>query len=398
MAHLKYQTQQHRVYDLETHAGESVLNAFQRRGITIPFSCRSGVCHVCLQKCTDGEIPGAAQKGLGAELCAQGYFMPCMCIPTSDMKIAAPDGLFQRTQVHHKQMLSPYVWRILLEPPADFSYKAGQFINVRRADGITRAYSLASLPSEDYFLEIHVQRKDSGTMSNWIIDALNIGDTIEIQQAQGTSYYQAESPGQAMLLIATGTGLAPLCGIVRDALHQGHQSEIHLYHGGRDAERFYLRNRLRVLEQLHDNFHYHECVSSNPLIPFYCEAGRADDAAFSRHLHLENWQVYLAGLAEMVDKASATATKNGAKPGNIYSSAFGLRDLRREKHTTHHARESGNIEVPEGFEEIILDADARCNSCAREVAAEERVIYHLSLGKVYCADCRTHRSDNDDAN
>jgi ferredoxin/truncated hemoglobin YjbI len=69
---------------------ETVLQAFMRQGVTVPFSCGNGVCHVCLQRCESGDIPADAQKGLQETLKQKGYFMVCKCTPKSDMKIAPP--------------------------------------------------------------------------------------------------------------------------------------------------------------------------------------------------------------------------------------------------------------------------------------------------------------------
>lgn len=330
MAILKYRTKDKQQRDIHTRNAENVLNALLRQGIEIPFSCRSGVCHVCMQQCHEGSIPPLAQKGLAPELVKEGYFLACQCVPIGDMQISAPTGLFKTVLVHSKEMLSSQVCKILLEPPTDFAYQAGQFINVRNPDGITRSYSLASMPGVDYFLELHVKRHDGGIMSNWLIDELQPGDGIDIQNAEGSCHYQPHAKNQPMLLIGTGTGLAPLLGIVRDALHQQHQNEIHLYHGGRDQDRFYLHDHLRQLEKLHSNFHYYECVSgSNPSensLP-----GRAHEVAFSRHQNVQHWQIYLAGLAEMVDSGTLLAAQHGAAPQDIHSDAFTLRDLRSQE-------------------------------------------------------------------
>jgi len=338
MAYLKYQTNDKQSRDIHSREAENVLDALLRQGIEIPFSCRSGVCHVCVQQCQHGDIPPVAQKGLAQSLIKEGYFLPCQCVPISDMHIAAPTGLFHATLVHSKEMLSPNVCKILLEPPTDFTYKAGQFVNLRRPDGVTRSYSLASLPGEDYFLELHVQRQDGGIMSNWLIDELQTGDGIDIQNAEGNCHYQAAANGHPLLLIGTGTGMAPLIGIVRDALHNNHKHEIHLYHGGRNTDRFYLHNQLRQLEQSHSNFHYYECVSGNAAPVENTLAGRAHEVAFIQHQNVHNWTVYLAGLAEMVDSGTLLAAKHGASPHDIYSDAFTLRDLR-----THQRDESTTL-------------------------------------------------------
>jgi ferredoxin/truncated hemoglobin YjbI len=78
-------------HSVTARPGETVLDAFLRGGVEIPFSCRGGVCHVCLRRCDEGRIPVRAQRGLSEEQTAAGYFMPCKCIPVGDMRISAPD-------------------------------------------------------------------------------------------------------------------------------------------------------------------------------------------------------------------------------------------------------------------------------------------------------------------
>ncbi len=323
MPTLKYEGRQ-----VVSREGESVLDAFLRQGVTIPFSCRNGICHVCLQRCVDGAVPPVAQRGLRKELRDHGYFMTCKCVPLGDMEITPPTDLYSTTLVHSKEMVSPYVCKLLLEPISGMPYRAGQFINLRRPDGLTRSYSLASLPEQDYFLELHVLRKDGGIMSNWILDELKPGDELDIQGPSGDCYYRDEARGHPLLMAATGTGISPLYGIVRDALHNQHQGEIHLYHGGRNQDRYYLRSQFRELEKLHPNFHYYECMSGTLSPPSGMLAGRVHEIALAQHGNLHGWHVFLAGLAEMVDAGERLAVKHGAEAHAIHSDAFALRDLR----------------------------------------------------------------------
>lgn len=325
MPKLKYQDR-----EIHTREGENVLDAMLRQGISIPFSCRTGTCHVCMQRCTSGAVAHDAQRGLRPELRKQGYFMACQCVPLADMEIAPPSGLYAATLAHHKEMLTPEVCRLLIEPPANFKYRPGQFINLRRKDGVTRSYSLASQPDEDYFLELHIQRKNDGVMSNWIMDELNAGDELDIQGADGECCYNDETHSHPLLLVGTGTGLAPLTGILRDAMHNAHEGEIHLYHGGRDSSSFYLHETLRAMERRHANFHYHECLSGNLTPPEGVLAGRAHALAFARHHDLRGWHVYLAGQPEMVASAELLAAKCGAAPSKIHADAFELRELRSD--------------------------------------------------------------------
>jgi len=314
----------------ECRDGESVLEASLRQDMGIPFSCRSGSCHTCLQRCIQGDIPAAAQKGVRTILRASGYFLPCKCIPEGDMEIAAPRDadLYTMAIVHQKEMLALDICRLLLEPTTMVSYRAGQFINLRRADGLARSYSLASVPQEDSYLELHVKRMPGGVLSNWIFDTLQPGDELEIQGPQGRSYYAVSSRSQPILLVATGTGLAPLLGIARDALQEGHSGDIHLYHGSRHAHGLYLREPLLELSAHYRNFHYNGCLSG-PVRQAGMIQGRAHEIAFGLHENLRGWRVHLSGQPEMVHVAESLALRAGARPAEIFADPFDLKDRRR---------------------------------------------------------------------
>ena len=146
--------------EYECRDGETVLDALMRQGVEIPFSCRAGICHVCLQRCVSGGVDADAQRGLRPALRAAGYFLPCRCRPRTNLEFAPPrpEDLYTTATVHAKELLAPNICRLLLEPANVPAYRPGQFINLRRADGLTRSYSLASLPAEDDFLELHVAR------------------------------------------------------------------------------------------------------------------------------------------------------------------------------------------------------------------------------------------------
>jgi NAD(P)H-flavin reductase/truncated hemoglobin YjbI len=331
--------------------GESILDAFLRQGVILPFSCRSGVCQVCLQRGVNGEPPKGSQKGLKGSLIAKNYFLPCVCRPDRDMEFAAPsdDDLYFAAVVTAKEQLAKDVFRIQLEPMLEFNYRSGQFINLRRSDGVSRSYSLASVPGEDCFLELHVRRMPHGAMSNWIIDELEVNSEIDIQGPNGSCFYASQNPDRNLLLAGTGTGLAPLIGIVRTALASGHTGQIHLYHGSSTREGLYLVAELRELAHKTSNFHYMPCVSGETVHePF--RQGRVHAIAFARHETLEGWHVHAAGNPGMVDSAAALAVKAGVGPAALFTDAFVMKDLRSEPRPasveSSAASDSDNREFP----------------------------------------------------
>jgi len=316
---------------------ETVLETLLRHKINVSYSCSIGICQSCLLKTSSNAIPERAQLGLNKALIQQNYFLPCVCKPAQDFEIieSKEHEIFLDSLVLEKNWLSKDICQLILERPDNLQYHPGQFINIRNDDLLTRSYSIASGPQSDR-IELHIKHLQNGQMSNWLCSKLNPGDTIELQGANGVSYYDVATPQQNMLLVGTGTGLAPLLGIVRDALANNHQGDIHIYHGSRYCDGLYLIEMMRELEQTHANIHYYPCISSsNPLlnnekkIPG-CIHERADDYAIKNNQSLQNWKIYLTGHPTMVSKVKAKAYIAGALLTDIHVDPFELKDLRTE--------------------------------------------------------------------
>jgi ferredoxin len=196
----------------EGRPSETVLETLLRHGVDAPYSCRKGTCLTCVMRATGGVVPNEAQQGLKDTLRLEGYFLPCVCRPEDDLVVESPelDSLFVPASVAAVEHTTPDLARVLLEPEAPFGYRAGQFVNLRRPDGLVRSYSLASVPGLERVLELHVKRTENGEMSNWINDALEPGTKIDLQGPNGSCFYVPGKPEQPLLLIGTGSGLAPL--------------------------------------------------------------------------------------------------------------------------------------------------------------------------------------------
>lgn len=325
---------QYHHYSIDCLASETVLDALLRSELDVPYSCKTGTCQTCLMRAVSGNIPAAAQTGLKDTLIAQGYFLPCSCRPETDLVIAPPNeaDIYAPAKILEKEFLAKDILQLTIEPAIDMYYHAGQFINLRRSDGLARSYSIASLPQADRFIELHVKRMKNGIMSNWLFDQLEAGQYIDIQGPLGKSFYLAGKENRKMLLIGTGTGLAPLIGITRDALLNGHQGDIYLYHGSRHHSGFYKHKTLSNLESNFSNFHYYPCTSKEPINEIAGHeilSGRANELALSRHSSLKDWLVYLCGIPQMVNSSKKHAYLAGANLCDIYADPFDFKDLRK---------------------------------------------------------------------
>ena len=279
-----------------------------------------------------GDIPAYAQEGIKKTLRRQNYFLSCKCKAEQDLEILTADDadLFSTAIVQSKELLSPDICKVMLQTATPLFYHAGQFINVRKNRRLLRSYSLASLPQQDEYLEIHVKRLQNGKMSNWIFDSLEVGQQLDIEGPVGSCFYAPESAQENLLLIGTGTGLSPLLGIARDAIYHGHKGDIHLYHGIQVDNGLYNQKRLLEMQEQTQNFYYHPCISAEHS-QSNIACGRASDVALKDHPKLQGWNIYLCGAPAMVNETKKRAYLSGADLGNIHADPFQLTDLRSKK-------------------------------------------------------------------
>jgi ferredoxin-NADP reductase/truncated hemoglobin YjbI len=298
--------------------GETLLDGLLRQGQELPFSCRHGSCHVCMMRATEGMPPLDAQIGISERLARKNYFLPCRCYPEEDMSIDHPRkaDLTCQAVVQEKEMLSEDVCRIALEPAVNLYYHAGQFINIRRDERQIRSYSLASVPHQDYFLELHVRRHPQGEVSRWLVDDVAVGDELEIVQPQGDCYYKADSR-DTMVLACTGTGLAPVIGIARDALYTGHSGPVWLYRGTSDERDLYADHLLDSLTSQFGNLHIETCIRSERSI---------EEAIRNQFEDLSDCWIHLAGNPKMVQECGHFVRSFGAQDDRILSDPFDLRE------------------------------------------------------------------------
>lgn len=315
--------------EYETESNETVLDCLTRHGVSVKYSCRSGVCQTCVMVAQDGDPSENSQKGLKDVLKAQNYFLACACVPKSDLGIGRPDNnlIEIETTVESVDRLNPEVIRLRLVRPDNYDYYPGQYLTLYNSQGVGRSYSIASIPAKENFLELHIRLVPGGHVSKWAHTEVKAGDKIHITESLGDCFYMQKDSDQPLLLIGTGTGLAPLYGIAREALRQGHKGPIHLYHGSRTLDGqvtpngLYLIDELKALGKSHDQFFYQPCISHGH-VPEGMRQGRANDLALEDIKSLTGWAVYLCGREDMVKTTKQKAYLAGASLQDIYADPF----------------------------------------------------------------------------
>ncbi|HQT24985.1 MAG TPA: 2Fe-2S iron-sulfur cluster-binding protein [Burkholderiales bacterium] len=302
---------------------ETVLECLTSHGVPVPSSCKAGICQTCLMSATKGNLPPESQKGLKSTLIEQNYFLACSCRPVEDIEVSMPEpgkGKIPATVIGIEPLNRDIVC-VKLDPAGPFEYRAGQYINCFKDASTARSYSLASVSRLDDCIKLHVRKIPQGIVSTWIHEALAPGDRIEISEAAGDCFYVPGNPEQGLLLIGTGSGLAPLYGIVRDALLEGHSGPIRLYHGSLNVEGLYLIEELRRLSEEHENFTYAPCVSQGDAPEGFYQ-GIVLDVALKETGKLSGWRVYLCGNPDMVNAARKKTFLAGASMKDIYADPF----------------------------------------------------------------------------
>lgn len=282
-----------------TETGETVLDCLLRNGVAISHSCKAGACQSCLLK-----APGAVPR----------YFLACTLRPEADIEVEQP-GTEQRfpAQISSIDPLSETVLRVRLRPDTPFAYFPGQYITLFREDGLARSYSVASLPSQQE-MELHVRIIRGGAMSQWLRNTAAPCETVSIQGPYGKCFYTPGNTEEPLLLAGAGTGLAPLYGIVRDALAQGHTGPIWLFHGALTSAGLYLTEELQALESRHPNFHYIPSVVQ--------EGSQLHEAILTRFPKLTGWKAYVCGDPSLVNSLQKKLFLAGMPSKSIYADAF----------------------------------------------------------------------------
>ncbi|MDQ6978063.1 MAG: FAD-binding oxidoreductase [Ghiorsea sp.] len=311
-----------------------LLSTLLEQGAFVPYSCQGGLCQACMCKVTKGKVPSQSQEPLEQHLQAQGCFLPCICKPNEDISIELAtktnvsfseknisDFASYTTMVIDKTWLNDDVLRLCLARPEPLQYKAGQFINLTQPETkLTRSYSLASLPCEN-FMELHIKRLPNGKMSNWLCDELQHGENIKISGPSGACYYQQEKPDQDIILAGVGTGLAPLFGILRDALESNHQGQIHLFHAGLNQEGLYYQDEIQEIVESVTNLTYIPCVLQGKA-PTNGKQGAIDQIMIETLGDCAGKRAYLCGDDTVVQTMKETLLQYGLSENDILADAF----------------------------------------------------------------------------
>jgi CDP-4-dehydro-6-deoxyglucose reductase len=317
---------------------EPILTAGIRQGVAMPYGCKDGACGSCKCKMLEGKVVhGTHQpKALSAEEEAAGYILTCCGKPLSDIvlesrQVTSADAFpIKRmpSRVISLEKKSHDVMVVQLQLPASdtLQYKAGQYIEFIMRDGARRSYSMASAPhiaAESKTLKLHIRHMPGGKFTDHVFGEMK---EKEIQRIEGPfgSFYLHEDSEKPIVLLASGTGFAPIKAILQHMQHKGITRPTTLYWGGRRPADLYMNDWVLAQVAAMPNLTYVPVISNAlPEDEWTGRTGFVHQAVMADFPDLSNTQVYACGAPIVIDSAHADFVKLCKLPEDeFYADSF----------------------------------------------------------------------------
>ena len=316
-------------------AGETVLEAAQRAGIALPYSCRAGVCGSCKATLLAGrcEYPRNPPLALDADERARHAVLLCQAVPASDLllearEVASVEDIARRrlaVRVAEKRLLAPDVTGLHLLPAAGQSrlqWLPGQYLDVLLDGDRRRPFSIANGPQPDGTIELHVRHVAGGGFTSWVADGLAVGETLHIEGPLGT-FVAREDSERPMIFMAGGTGFAPVKAIVEHFLALGTRRAMDIYWGVRSAADLYLLPLIGQWRRQAPQLRFHAVLSeAGQAVAAGQRTGLVHEAVLADHPELSAHDVYMSGPPAMIDLARHRFVAAGLPEDRLYYDSF----------------------------------------------------------------------------
>ena len=314
-----------------TTADATLLEAALDAGINLPYGCKNGACGACKGKVVSGEVDHgkSLESALPADQRAAGMALFCCAKAKSDLTLevreidAARDipvkTLPCRVQSMEKVADDVMVLRLKLPTNERLQFLAGQYIEFLLKDGKRRAFSLANAPHADDMLELHVRRVAGGNFTEHVFTQMKERDILRIEGPLG-SFFLREDSTKPIILVAGGTGFAPIKGLIEHALHIGIKRPMQFYWGARDRAGLYL-NTLAEKWAAENGISYTP-VLSEPDADWTGRTGLVHEAVLADHPDLSAYQAYVCGAPVMCETALQDFAAKGLPRTEFFADVF----------------------------------------------------------------------------
>jgi CDP-4-dehydro-6-deoxyglucose reductase, E3 len=312
--------------------GETVLEAARRAGHALPYSCLAGVCGSCKATLIKGycAYPRNPPTALNAAEQARHQVLLCQAVPASDLVIAArevasvadiPRRLLTLKLID-KALLSDDVVRLTLMSARGERLRrlAGQYLDVLLPDGRRRAFSIANAPHEGDMIELHVRHVAGGGFTSHVFDEMHNGAMLRVEGPLGT-FVPREDSERPILMIAGGTGFAPIKALIEHFRHLGSRRPITLYWGARTARDLYLRALPARWARDVPTFGFVPVLSDSEHAGEF-RSGYVHEALLEDHADLSTFDLYMSGPPTMIDAGRRAFVDAGLPEDRLFYDSF----------------------------------------------------------------------------
>lgn len=311
---------------------ETVLESAIEAGFNIPYGCRNGACGSCKGTVLSGEVDYGeyARTALTEEEKAAGKALFCCARPLSDLTIECREIIagvipprILPARVERKQQLSHDVMALFLKLPSSerLQFVAGQYIEFLLKDGKRRAFSLANAPHVDNLLELHLRLIPGGVFTEYVFNEMPDKAILRIEGPFGSFYYRDDS--KPMIMVAGGTGFAPIKGIIEHMIHHNIKREVILYWGAKAREDLYMPELPQAWAKAYPHIKFIPVLSdATPENNWQGRTGLVHQAVLDDFADLSAYEVYCCGAPAMVEVAHASFIKAGLPEDAFFSDAF----------------------------------------------------------------------------
>lgn len=313
---------------------ETVLTAGLVAGIGFPHGCKNGACGACKGRILSGQVVHGKhqEKTLTHVEEEQGFSLFCCAKPLSDLTIEVHEievGEYASkklpTRIAKIEKLSHDVMLVCLQLPATekFAFRAGQYIDFLLRDGKRRSYSMANASHTSDQISLHIRHMPGGLFTDQLFSTLKERDILRIEGPQGTFFLREDSQ-KPMILLASGTGFAPIKAVIEHALELATTRPMTLYWGGRRPADLYMHQLCLNWAKDIPNFHYIPVVSdATPEDNWTGRTGFVHLAVLEDFSDLSGFQVYACGAPIVVDSARHDFVNLAKLPvDEFYSDSF----------------------------------------------------------------------------
>ncbi len=315
-------------------AGETLLDAALRQGLTLPYGCKDGACGACKGKVLSGDVDHgkALPHALTDNDKADGLTLYCCASARSDLvieckQISSATDIPVKTlpsRIEKLERLAPDVIELHLRLPTNerLQFWAGQYIDILLKDGKKRSYSLANAPHDDAVLQLHVRHVPGGLFTDRLFSTMKLRDILRFNGPHGSFYLREESTGP-MILIAGGTGFAPIKAIVEHAIAERCERPIFIYWGAKARVDLYQNALAEKWAAEHGNIRYVPVLSEPAATDNWGgRTGFVHRAVLADFPDLAGYQAYACGAPVMINAARRDFVAQGLPEEEFFADAF----------------------------------------------------------------------------